>query len=146
MKKIAEKVLELIKKYGTADPADICEKLGIVVHTHDLPRHINGFASTYNDVPFIVLNDSLEYYERKITLAHELAHIILHRYTNSVNLSMNTSFCTSKYEKEADCFAAHLLLAGEISDLETMESVTAEDVSKITHMPISMIEKAFFEF
>ena len=144
MKKIAEQVLNLIKRCGTADPAGICEKSGIVVHIHDLPEHINGFASVYEGTPFIVLNQSLEYYERKITLAHELGHIILHRYTNSVNLSMNTSFCTSRYEKEADCFAAHLLLAGEIGELEDMDSVTAEDVSMITHMPLSMIKKAFF--
>ena len=138
MKEIAKKVLELIKKYGSSDPVDLCEKMGIIVHDHDLPEHINGFASSYENIPFMVLNSSLNYYNRKITAAHELGHIILHGATNSVNLSMNTSFCTSKYEREADCFAAHLLIAEEISQLEDMECVTVQDISMVTHMPLSM--------
>lgn len=144
MKKIAEKVKELIRRYETTDPSELCDRMGIIVHLHELPEKINGFASSYDDVPFIVLNKLLGYYEKRITLAHELGHIVLHGSTNSMSLSLNTGFCVSKYEREADCFAAYLLLADGRSELEDMESVTAEDVSKITRMPPDMVEKAFF--
>lgn len=145
MRNIAATVYDLIEKYNTADPYEICEKMGIVVHEHELPEHINGFTSSYNGVSFIVINTLLEHFEKRITLAHELGHVILHGFTNSINLSMNTGFCTSKYEREADCFAAHLLLADETDELRSMETITAEDVARLTHMPIQMVQKAFID-
>ena len=144
MKTIAEKVRELIGLYETADPQEICDKMGIMVHCHEMTDKINGFASSFNGVPFIVLNSRLGYYEKRITLAHELGHIVLHSSTNSVSLSMNTSFCVTKYEREADCFAAHLLLEDGRSEYEDMEAVTADDISMITRMPKDMVQTAFF--
>lgn len=144
MKNIAQRVDQLIRKYGCAEPFTICEKMGIMVVDHELPEHINGFTITMEGIRFIVLNTLLNYYNRKITAAHELGHIILHGTTNTIKLSTNTSFCVSKYEREADCFAAHLLLAAEQSDLEGLDSITTEDISMLTHMPKSMIEDAFF--
>ena len=143
MKAIANTVCRLIEKYGTADPWEICDKMGIIVHEHELPGHINGFASSYNGVSFIVLNKLPDHFEKKITLAHELGHIILHGCTNSINLSMNTGFCTSKLEREADCFAAHLLFYDELDEINSMETVTAEDVARLTHMPVQMVPDAF---
>ena len=89
MKEIAKKVSELIKKYGSRDPFEICEKMGIIVHDHDLPEHINGFASSYENIPFMVLNSSLNYYNRKITAAHELGHIGFNEKENSSHGSCN---------------------------------------------------------
>ena len=144
MNKIEHSVKQLINKCGSADPFLICEKMGIITVDRDLPEHINGFTVTMEEIPFIILNTALNYFNRRITAAHELGHIILHGTTNTVQLSLNTSFCISKFEKEADCFAAHLLLAFESDETIGMESITAEDISKLTHMPKSMIENAFF--
>ncbi len=144
MKNIENKVRELTARYETADPVELCERLGIVVHYHELTDKINGFASSIDGVPFIVINSQLGYYEKKITIAHELGHLVLHGGTNSLSLSMNTSFCVTKYEREADCFAAHLLMENGREEFEAMDSVTAEDVSMITRMPADMIENAFF--
>ena len=69
---------------------------------------------------------------------------MLHKGTNTVELSINTSFCVNKYEREADCFAAHLLLASSLQELDGMETVTSETLAKLTHMPKEMIEEAFF--
>ncbi len=144
MNKIEQNVKQLIHKYGCADPFLISEKMGIITVDRDLPEHINGFTVTMEEIPFIVLNTSLNYHNRKITAAHELGHIVLHGTTNTIKLSLNTSFCVSKFEKEADCFAAYLLLASEKDETVGMDSVTAEDISKLTHLPKSMIEDAFF--
>ncbi len=144
MNKIKNNVEQLIHKCGSADPFLICEKMGIIIVDKDLPEHINGFTVTMEGITFIVLNTALSYYNRRITAAHELGHIILHGTTNTIQLSLNTSFCISKFEREADCFAAHLLLAFESDETVGMDSVTAEDISKITHIPKSMIEDAFF--
>ncbi len=144
MNKTEHIVKQLIHKYGSADPFLICEKMGIIIVDRDLPEHINGFTVTMEEIPFIVLNTSLNYYNRRITAAHELGHIILHGTTNTIQLSLDTSFCVNRYEREADCFAAHLLLAFEGDLTVGMDSITAEDISKLTHIPKTMIEDAFF--
>ena len=144
MKKIEERVRMLTEQYGCADPMRLCELMGITVLQLELPDSVNGFTVTMEGHRFIVLNRSLDYYCRKITAAHELGHIILHGCTNTVRLSANTGFCINRYEREADCFAAHLLLAQESGGLEGLETVTSEDLSLLTHMPKSMIENAFF--
>lgn len=144
MNNIRETVMHLIQQYGCCEPVQLCEKMGITVLTHELPASINGFTVRMEGMPFIVLSSALESFERRITIAHELGHIVLHKGTNAVELSINTSFCVNKYEREADCFAAHLLLAAQMQELDGMEAVTSETVSKITHMPMEMIEEAFF--
>lgn len=139
MKKIKEKVKELTEEYKTANPAEICEKMGIIILEQDLPDSVNGFMLNYLDSNFIILNQNLEYYESRVTLAHELGHIILHGSTNSISLSCNTSFCMSKYEREADCFAAFLLMELEMPPFDEFESVTVEDISKFIHMPANKL-------
>ncbi len=144
MNKIEHNVRQLINRYKSADPFFICEKMEILIVDKDLPSSINGFTVTIDKLPFIVLNTSLDYYNRRFTAAHELGHIILHGTTNTIKLSINTSFCVSKFEKEADSFAARLLLALELDETEGMESITSDDISKLTHIPKSVIEDAFF--
>lgn len=141
MKDIAKTVEDIIEKYGCADPFSICEQMDIQVIDQPLPDSINGFTITLEDIRFIVLNNMLEHYKRRITAAHELGHIILHGTTNTIQLSANTSFCISRYEREADCFAAHLLLSEEMELFEN-EAVTARELSMKTHIPLDMIESS----
>ena len=145
MNKTENKVKELVAAYGSAEPEVICEGMGVTVVTHDLPACVNGFTVRMYEMPFIVLNSALNDDERRVTMAHELGHIVLHNGTNSIELSCNTSFCVSKYEREADCFAAFLLLQAELSSFEGYECLTAEEVSKMTHVPQKMVEQAFTE-
>ena len=145
MKNIKEKVLSLKNKYGCAEPEQLCEKMGINIVDHELPASVNGFTITMDGIPFIVLNNELNYYERRLTMAHELGHIVLHGSTNTICLSLNTSFCISKFEREADCFAACLLMESEMNELEGLDCITAEDIARRTHIPQNMIEDAFFQ-
>ncbi len=145
MKKAHNSVKTLIKKYNTSDPVLICEKMGITLLEQELPACVNGFTVTMYDMPFIVLNGGLGYYEKRFTTAHELGHIVMHSGTNSLNLSCNTGFCVSKYERQADSFAAWLLMYEGLSELEGHESVTAEEISRIAHIPLSVANNTFNE-
>lgn len=142
MNKTEKKVNELISTYGTAEPEALCEDMGIITLDQELPERVNGFTIRMYDIPFIVLNSGLSYYERRLTMAHELGHIVLHKGTNSIELSCNTSFCVSKYEREADSFAVCLLMQAELSSFDCHESLTAEEVSQMTHIPMSIVEQA----
>ena len=78
MNKTENKVKELVAAYGSAEPEVICEGMGVTVVTHDLPACVNGFTVRMYEMPFIVLNSALNDDERRVTMAHELGHIVLH--------------------------------------------------------------------
>lgn len=143
MNDINNRVRELIARYDTAQPEELCEKMGVTLISQELPESVNGFTVTMYGIPFIVLNSELNYYAKRLTTAHELGHIVLHKGTNTLELSLNTGFCVSKYEREADCFAALLLMQAELSEFDGMETVTAETVARITHVPKEIVERAF---
>ncbi len=143
MNKTEQTVKQLILRYGTAEPSEICACMGVTLLEQDLPESVNGFTVTMNDMPFVVINSALNNSEKRITTAHELGHIVLHKGTNTIELSLNTYFCVSKYEREADCFAAYLLMYAENWEFVGRESVTAEDISKVTHIPLSRIDNLF---
>lgn len=144
MTKIQNRVKELTEEQGTAEPENICENMGIIVLSLDLPERVNGFTMKQNGIWFIVLNNMLNDDQKRFTTAHELGHIILHGCTNSINLSCNTGFCVSRYEREADLFAAYLLLQAEYDQYVDYETLTLNQVSQITHIPQSKVDKLFF--
>ncbi|MGN1457184.1 MAG: ImmA/IrrE family metallo-endopeptidase [Acutalibacteraceae bacterium] len=145
MERIKRKAEEIISVYKTAEPDEICEKMDIIILDADLPDSVNGFTVKLRESRFIFINSNLKDYDRRVTVAHELGHIILHGETNTVSLSCNTGFCVSKYEREADCFAAYLLLYAEMSSFDGYESVTTQDISKITHIPQQTIDNIMFD-
>lgn len=140
MNKIEERVREVISEYSTAEPEDICENMGIITLSQPLPACVNGFTVRMNEIPFIVINSCLNYNERRVTMAHELGHIVLHKGTNSIELSCNTSFCVSKYEREADTFAAYLLMYAELYSFDCYDSMTVEELSKLARIPVRMAQ------
>jgi Zn-dependent peptidase ImmA (M78 family) len=59
---------------------------------------------------YIFLNENLEESERRMVMAHELGHAILHRKENCYFIRNKTLLLTSKLEAEANIFAAELLI------------------------------------
>ena len=144
MTKIEQRVIELINEHGTAEPKNICENMGIIILSLELPERVNGFVMNRKGIWFIVLNDMLNDDQKRFTTAHELGHIILHGYANSINMSCNTGFYVSRYEREADMFAAYLLLQAEYDQYMDYETLTLDQVSQITHIPQSRVDNLFF--
>lgn len=143
MSKIERIVSELFHKYNTASPFELCDCLGIEVIYQELPESVRGFFVKILKKFVVVINDAVDEDEARVVCAHELGHIMLHSDTNSISLSSRTYFCTSKYEREADLFAAELLLKDEISNVE-LNNMSAEELSCITHIPLNLIMLKFF--
>ena len=143
MSEIRRRVKELIRQYGTAEPSTLSEKMGVSVITQELPESINGFTVKMYGQPFVVLNQNLDDDRSRLTLAHELGHIVLHEGMNSLNLSLNTRFCVSRYEREADSFAVMLLTEAIGSAFEGMESVTTETIARMIRIPQEIGDRAF---
>lgn len=78
---------------------DYCERAGILVIWCDLEKGIDGVSMNVRDLPAcIFLNRNVPPDRMRFSLAHELAHAIMHRVP------------TDDIEDEANAFAAELLL------------------------------------
>ena len=73
-----------------------------------------------------------------VVVAHELGHALLHRKENCAFLKHKTLLLTSGIEREANLFAAYLLIPDEM--LESYAGFTKERFCNGTGMPKELIE------
>lgn len=105
--KIQKIIDKLIKKYDTTNPFELCSYLDIEIFKIPLPNR--GFCMHNRRIPMIFINETLDYYDKKIVCAHELGHILLHKGYNIAFFEAYTHFSTERYETEANLFAELLL-------------------------------------
>lgn len=121
---------DLIKKYKTRNPFEICDLMEIAVIKTALPSNINGFFSNSGGNKIIFINDALSEKKAQFCCAHELGHAIMHDNLNSVFLSSDTYFCSQKFENQADAFASHLLFEDANVLYERFGFTTADEISR----------------
>ena len=71
------RVKNLIAKYNTTDPFQLCKKLGIIVLYADLVT-LKGCYNHPRGRKVIVINSLLSKFAQMIIIAHELGRAILH--------------------------------------------------------------------
>ena len=140
MNYIKDTVDRLVAKYRTADPGELCERLGIRLSVEPLPSAIKGFYYSALGMEFITVNDVLDAAEQRLVCAHELGHARLHPGVNSLFLKRNTYISESKLENQADLFAVHLLVRDEDLRADGDEPVTLEQLSARLHLPLEYLE------
>ena len=110
MRKDIKKLVQYyINKYHSWIPFDLAEYLNVEVMTGPLGSRAGCYMFLKNH-KCIFLNEDLEEHERTLVMAHELAHSILHRKQNCYFIRNQTLLLTSKFEIEANTFAAELLI------------------------------------
>lgn len=131
-----EKIIvdKLVKKHNTYDAFKICEKININLIYADLGE-IRGFYRYSKRNKFITINSILPDHEKLNVCAHELGHAVLHSEYNRIFLN-STFFLPSKFENQANRFAAYLILKGYANDIENM---TVTDIAKITGIPLEYL-------
>ena len=109
------KTAEIIKKYDESDPFRLAKDMKCLVLNEPMgssETSCKGFFIRKNRINTIVLNSDLPLDIRRIVLAHEIGHVVLHR--KSVNMCRFHEHSlydnTSMYEYEANIFASELLL------------------------------------
>ena len=106
---LKEFVKSLVDTHGTNNPFTICDCLNIKVKYIDVDN-IRGLATTVFDSPVIFLNKKLQGFNKAFVLSHELCHILRHD-IHSISFSKrHTLQKADVFEKEANAFAALLLL------------------------------------
>lgn len=133
LKKITQ---DLINKYKTSDPFEIASCLNIHLIEWDLHKEINGYYKYDRRNRYIVVNRNLSEEWKKVVCAHELGHAILHSRLNTPFMKQNTLFSVDKVEREANRFAAELL----ISDDSFKESIDIYEIASLHNVPLELVK------
>ena len=112
---IVRRAQSLAKKYGTRDPFEIAERLGVEILTVSSLKQLKGFYRVIQRNRFIFLNEKNSPQMNRIVCAHELGHDQLHREFAASNALQEFMLydMNSIQEYEANVFAANLLLEDE---------------------------------
>lgn len=136
-------VKRLVKKHGTRDPERLAKEMGIHVRYRQYGPLTKGYYINLIRNKYIVVNSDLCYEERRIVIAHEIGHAILHRNQNIYFIREHTLFPTGIYEIQANKFAAELLIDDDLIDLKTLEGYSLEEISKMYKVCKELIEYKF---
>ncbi|MDY2652440.1 MULTISPECIES: ImmA/IrrE family metallo-endopeptidase [Eisenbergiella] len=124
-----EKVLanKLAKKFGTRNPFEIIKGMNVILIPSDLIG-VRGFYQYFQRNNLIYIDQNLPYQEQVWVCAHELAHMLIHKKSNTVFMDTRTHFNTSVYENEANKFAIELLVPDEV--ILEYHDYTLEQIAK----------------
>ncbi|MDR0947001.1 MAG: ImmA/IrrE family metallo-endopeptidase [Ruminococcus sp.] len=138
---IAQKCLDLTRKYKTRDPFEIAENLHISVILADDFTKLKGMYVIVNKNPFVFLNSRLDEPMQKIVLAHEIGHDRLHR-----DFARQAAFeefslykMDSRPEIEANIFAAEMLIDTDRVLELIYESLDIEQIAHILKTDINLV-------
>ena len=124
-KQIPKLVSYLKRKYGTDDPEEIADYLGVTIIRMPLEDVVAGFYKLLKRRKYIFLNSDIDDdVFLRVVLAHELGHAIMHPKENCAFMKSKTLLLTSRIEKQANIFAAFLLIDDDM--LEEFYGYTEE--------------------
>ena len=119
IRKEAEQLLLVNNLFNAPVDLDIlAKKMKIRIKHEDLENDVSGFLVIKEGRSVIVLNKNHPPNRKRFTLAHEIGHYTLHKELDEIFLDSNLTYFRSKdysnkdsnIEKEANCFAAELLM------------------------------------
>lgn len=115
---ICKEVYGLMQHYGERDPWKLAKAMNIIVDQQPMgnsPNACKGFYLYQSRKRHITINSDLPETAKRIILAHELGHAVLHQKTKINNFHEFVLYdSTSQYEYEANLFAAEYLLDDEL--------------------------------
>lgn len=134
----AELSSELIQTHGIRDPFRLSSLLGITVKYISTKRQ-KGLCAVIDDLPFIFINRNMSEEMQRMTCAHELGHILLHKEILSGQkplLDYELFDIRNSAEYEANVFAASLLI--DEAELDELLNSGADLVSAASSLNINV--------
>ncbi|MFQ9509532.1 MAG: ImmA/IrrE family metallo-endopeptidase [Lachnospiraceae bacterium] len=137
-KRITRLVSYYTKLFSTNDPFKIAKNLGIFISFNPL-GNIAGMYKYIEHAKWIFINSDIEDENfLRIVMAHELGHALLHRKENCCFMAHHTLLLTSKIERQANIFAAKLLISDDM--LNEYKGFTIDQFSSCTGIDNNLIE------
>lgn len=122
--------------YGTNNPFVIADYLNIEVFFYPLGR-ISGYYKYLKRHKCIYINSELDDNFSKVVMAYELGHAVLHPKENCAFMSSHTLLLTSKIERQANLFAAHLLITDDM--MQNFAEFTKEQFCNSLGYPLELV-------
>ncbi len=132
----------LVSTYGTRNPFQIAENLGIIVKECPDFGSLKGMYTVIKRNRFILLNNTLDEDTKRIVCAHEIGHDQLHRdiVKRGVMKEFTLYDMKSKPEYEANIVCAEILLdTDEVLTHIYENHYTAEEIARIMHTDINLV-------
>lgn len=139
-KYIRQKVRQLMKQYKTNNLDELAAYLNILIVEWDLGKQFGSYRML-NRKKTIFLNSNLSYHQRKVVLAHEIGHAVLHPNVNCNFIDNVTLLLTSKIEREANIFACELLIDDDLLGEYIGKSIT--EIAAAEYLPAELIRLKF---
>lgn len=132
---IKKNVIELVTKYGTNNPYELAEMLGIQVIHRNLHEEIMGFYFYDRRNKYIFINSNLNENKKIFVCGHEVGHGVLHPTANTPFMREKTLFSTNKIEAEANIFAVELLIPDNALHEYRNMNYSIYDIARIHGVP-----------
>lgn len=135
---------ELKKKYGTNDPYELCDLLGIRIRRKDLKKKLKGFFYYQSRIPNIVIDSNVNEVLERILIAHELGHAILHKEIAMMKgfQEMEVFDSTAITENEANLFSAEFLLEDK-DVLNQLKEHSFFQAAQALYVPAALLDYKF---
>ncbi len=137
---IRKKVHHLMYKYKTSNPELLATYLNIKIVEWNLGKQLGSYR-LLNRKKVIFINSNLSYHQRKIVIAHELGHAILHPEVNCYFIENKTLLLKSKIEREANIFACELLINDDLLGEYIGKSIT--EIAAAEYLPVELLHLKF---
>lgn len=137
--KIKRLARHLININETNDPFVIAKTLGVHISICPLGDSLGSYAYIKKG-RWIFINSKIAEYQTlsRVVTSHELGHAILHRKENCCFMAKHTLLLTSRIEREANLFAAELLITDDL--IHDFSEFTIEQFSNCTDIPEQLIK------
>lgn len=139
--KAANKITET---YGKRDPFRLCGEMDIILLFQALgaeDNSVKGFYFESHRIRTITINSDLPEELQRIIAAHELGHAVLHRSEKVHSFNEFWLFDeTGDMEREANLFAAELLIDDEELLEILREGSTFFEAAAILNVPMELLE------
>jgi Zn-dependent peptidase ImmA (M78 family) len=140
--KRAQEILAECEVTSTPVPVErIAKALGASVRYAPLDDALSGMAYIKDGVPVIGVNSLHHPNRQRFTIAHEIAHLVLHRDYITAAVHVDTTFVLNRDEKaatgtdaleiDANAFAAELLMPADLLREAVYEEADLEDEAAV---------------
>ena len=135
-----QKAKELMQKYQTNNPFDLARDCHIKLMYADL-GNLKGLYQYYKRTKIILINQNLSETEKREVCAHELGHALLHPRENRFFLHRSTFQNCGRLEREANLFAAYLLIPDHNAQEFFQKGYTISEISALTGVSHPLVEE-----
>ena len=151
---MADAFTSVIRTHQLVPPVDVVKlaaSLGLQVYADDLPPHVSGKLVRRDDLGspsgyVVIVNKNHPYNRQRFTVAHEVAHYILHRDLIGAGINDDVMYradgMTGPQETEANRLAADILMPWHLINSATASSqLTVEqlaDMFKVSTVAMSI--------